>query len=144
MRTKKIQEDLIIQSGVPYTIIRSTQFLEFIAGIANQATKGNEVHLSDVQFQPIASDDVAAFVVRYALTAPVNGKTEIAGPERFAMHDVVSRYLKQTNDPRQVIPDGKPAYFGGEVTHAALVPAGEAALGAINFEKWLSAQLQKA
>jgi uncharacterized protein YbjT (DUF2867 family) len=144
MRAKKVQEDLIKQSGMPYTIIRSTQFLEFMAGIANQATKGNEVHLSDVQFQPIASDDVAAFVARYALAAPVNGKTEIAGPERFAMHDVVSRYLKQTNDPRQVIPDGKPAYFGGEVTHTALVPAGEAELGAINVEKWLSAQLQKA
>jgi uncharacterized protein YbjT (DUF2867 family) len=87
---------------------------------------------------------VAAFVAQYALAAPLNGKTEIAGPERFAMYEVISRYLKQTNDPRQVIPDGKPAYFGGEVTHAALVPAGEAARGAINFEKWLSTQLQKA
>src|SRR6059058_3162622 len=74
MRANKVQEDLIKQSGVPYTIVRSTQFLEFLAGIADKATEGNEVHLSDVKFQPIASDDVASFVAQYALQAPVNGK----------------------------------------------------------------------
>ncbi len=144
MRAKKVQEDLIKLSGVPYTIIRSTQFLEFLAGIANQATDGNEVHLSDVLFQPIASDDVASFVAKYALAAPINGKIEIAGPDRFAMYEIVARYLQQTNDPRKVIPNGKPEYFGGEITHTALVPAGQAELGAINFEKWLANQLQKA
>jgi uncharacterized protein YbjT (DUF2867 family) len=144
MRAKKAQEDLIKKSGVPYTIIRSTQFLEFLAGIANQATEGNEVHLSNVQFQPIAADDVAAFVAKYALNAPVNGVTEIAGPERFEMYEIVDRYLQRVNDPRKVVSNGKPEYFGGEVTHSALVPAGEAALGAINFEKWMSNQLQKA
>lgn len=143
MRAKQVQEDLVKKSGVPYTIIRSTQFLEFLAGIANQATGGNEVHLSDVLFQPIASDDVAAFVAKYALGAPVNGKVEIAGPERFAMYEVVARYLQHADDPRKVVPNGKPTYYGGEIPHAALVPAGQATLGSINFEKWWSSQLQK-
>lgn len=144
MRAKKVQEDLIRQSGVPYTIIRSTQFLEFLGGIANQATTENEVHLSDVQFQPIAADDVASFVVKYALEAPINGKTEIAGPERFEMFDIVARYLQHSNDPRKVVANGRPEYFGGGVSHSALVPAGQAELGTINFEQWWSNQPQKA
>lgn len=144
MRAKKVQEDLIKKSGVPYTIIRSTQFFEFIAGIANQATDGNEIHLSDVKFQPIAADDVASFVAKYALAAPINGKIEIAGPERFDMYEIVAKYLQHSNDPRKVMPNGKPVYFGGEVAHTALVPAGEAELGAVNFEKWWSKQLQTA
>jgi uncharacterized protein YbjT (DUF2867 family) len=144
MRAKKAQEDLIRKSGVPFTIVRSTQFLEFLGGIANQATQGNEVHLSNVQFQPIAADDVAALVAKYALEAPVNGVTEIAGPERFEMYAIVEKYLKRMNDPRKVVSNGRPEYFGGEVTHAALVPAGKAALGAINFEKWMNGQAQKA
>ncbi|MDR6565505.1 SDR family oxidoreductase [Chitinophaga ginsengisegetis] len=144
MRAKKVQEELIEQSGVPYTIVRSTQFLEFIAGIANQATDGNEVHLSDVLFQPIASDDVAKFVAKYALAAPLNGRVEIAGPERFEMYKIVERYLQLAHDPRTVVPNGKPAYFGGEVTHSALVPAGEAEQGAINFESWWATQAVKA
>ncbi|MDF2189150.1 SDR family oxidoreductase [Paraflavitalea sp. CAU 1676] len=143
MRAKIAQEELIKKSGVPYTIIRSTQFLEFIAGIANQATDGNEVHLSDVQFQPIAADDVASFVANYALGTPVNGTVEIAGPERFKMYEIVERYLQHTGDPRKVVSNGKPEYFGGEITHAALVPAGKATLGSIDFEKWFSSQTQK-
>jgi uncharacterized protein YbjT (DUF2867 family) len=144
MRAKKVQEELIQQSGVPYTIIRSTQFLEFLAGIVDQATDGNEVHLSDVKFQPIAADDVAAFVSKYALAAPINGKVEIAGPERFEMYNIAEQYLQHKNDPRKVIPNGKPTYFGGEVTHTALVPAGQAELGGINFESWWSNQPAKA
>jgi len=144
MRAKKMQEDLIRQSGIPYTIVRSTQFMDFIGGIANQATQGDEVHLSDVKFQPIASDDVAMFVVKFALVAPVNGIVEIAGPERFEMYEVAQRYLTYMNDPRKVVANGRPEYFGGEVTHNALVPAGEANLGSIYFEKWLGMQMQKA
>lgn len=143
MRAKKVQEDLIKQSGVPYTIIRSTQFLEFLKGIADQATQGNEVHLSDVKFQPIASDDVATFVTKYALAAPINGKVEIAGPERFDMYEIVARYLQHSNDPRKVVANGRPEYFGGEISHNALVPAGDAELGVTNFEKWWDSQLQK-
>ena len=143
MRAKKVQEDLIKQSGVPYTIIRSTQFLEFLKGIADQATEGNEVHLSDVQFQPIAADDVAAFVAKYALAAPLNGRVEIAGPERLGMDEFVTRYLQHSDDPRKVVANNKSTYYGGAVTHTALVPAGQAELGAVNFEKWWDNQLQK-
>jgi len=144
MRAKKIQEDLIRQSGVPYTIVRSTQFFEFLKGIADQATVGNEIHLSDVDFQPIAASDVAAFVAEYALSSPVNGKVEIAGPEHFPMYELVACYLEHVGDPRKVISDGKPSYYGGEIGHTALVPAGEARLGNIDFHKWMAAQLQKA
>lgn len=144
MRAKKVQEDLIKKSGVPYTIIRSTQFFEFMGGIADKATEGNEVHLSDVQFQPIASDDVASFVSGFALASPINGVIEISGPERFDMYDVIGRYLKHKNDPRKVVSNGRPEYFGGDVSHTSLVPAGQAELGEINFEKWFDSQLQKA
>lgn len=144
MRAKLAQESLIRQAGVPYTIIRSTQFFEFLRGIADQATIGSEVHLSDVKFQPIAANDVAAFVTKYALENPINGKVEIAGPERFEMYEIVERYLQHANDPRKVVSNGRPEYFGGEISHSALVPAGEANLGTINFEKWWSNQLQKA
>lgn len=142
MRAKKAQEELIKQSGVPYTIVRSTQFLEFLKGIADQATDGNEVHLSDVEFQPIAAEDVASFVAKYALAAPVNGRVEIAGPERFAMYKIVEEYLQHAGDPRKVVANGKPSYYGGEIAHNALVPAGQAELGTIDFEKWWSKQQQ--
>jgi uncharacterized protein YbjT (DUF2867 family) len=144
MRAKKVQEDLIKQSGVPYTIIRSTQFLEFLAGIANQATEGNIVHISDVQFQPIASENVASFVSEAALMAPINGITEIAGPERFTMPELVTRYLQSTNDPRKVVPNSNAQYYGAKIGVTSLVPAGQARLGAISFETWLDNQLQHA
>ena len=144
MRAKIAQEDLIKRSGVPYTILRSTQFLEFLAGIANQATQGSEVHLSDVQFQPIASDDVAAFVAGAAVSAPINGTIEIAGPERFTMSDIVSRFLKDTNDQRKVVANAENHYYGGTIPNAALVPANDKAkLGALSYEKWLSKQMQR-
>lgn len=144
MRAKLVQEDLVKKSGVPYTIIRSTQFFEFIGGIADKATTGTEVHLSDVLFQPIAAEDVSNFVARYALASPANNTVEISGPERSTMFEVVSRYLQHKNDPRKVMPDGKPTYFGGEIMHDALVPAGRAEFGAITFEKWMEQQLQHA
>ncbi|WPU95746.1 SDR family oxidoreductase [Mucilaginibacter sabulilitoris] len=140
MRAKKVQEDLIKRSKVPYTIIRSTQFLEFIPGIASQAAKGDEVHVSSVKFQPIASDDVALFVAEAALAAPVNGIVEIAGPDRATMYEMVARYLQFTNDPHKVVSTGKFEYYGGAVSETALVPAGEAKLGTVTFEKWLSQQ----
>lgn len=144
MRAKLVQEDLIKRSGVPHTIIRSTQFLDFLPGIANQATEGNVVHVSDVQFQPIASDNVAAFVAEAALAAPINGIMEIAGPERSTMTKFITRYLHDISDPRQVVSNSRAVYYGGEIPNAALVPAGGGAkLGAINYEKWLSSQPQK-
>ncbi|WP_290796798.1 SDR family oxidoreductase [Flavihumibacter sp. UBA7668] len=143
MRAKLVQENLIQKSGVQYSIIRSTQFMEFLAGIANQATDGTEVHLSNVKFQPIAADDVANFVAKYAQQAPINGIVEIAGPERFEMYEIVEKYLQHSGDPRKVISNGRPEYFGGEITHTALVPAGKAELGAIDFEKWWNNQAKK-
>jgi uncharacterized protein YbjT (DUF2867 family) len=144
MRAKMVQEDLIRRSGVPYTIVRSTQFLEFLAGIADQAAEGNVVHISDVQFQPIAAEDVATFVAEAALNAPVNGITEIAGPERFTLPEIITRYLQDKNDPREVMPNSHATYYGAEISKTALVPAGQARLGTIKYEKWLSAQLQHA
>ena len=144
MRAKKVQEDLIRQSGMPYTIIRSTQFLEFLAGIANQATEGDIVHISDVLFQPIAAEDVATFVAEAALKAPINGITEIAGPGRFTMPEMVIRFLQATNDPRKVMPNSHGRYYGAQISNASLVPAGQARLGAITFEKWLADEKQPA
>jgi uncharacterized protein YbjT (DUF2867 family) len=144
MRAKKAQEDLVRQSGVPYTIVRSTQFMEFLKGIADQATEGNVAHISDVQFQPIAAENVASFVADAALAAPINGITEIAGPERFTLPEIITRYLKDTNDPRKVVPNSKAVYYGAPIPAAALVPAGQAQLGAINYETWLATQLQHA
>jgi uncharacterized protein YbjT (DUF2867 family) len=144
MRAKLVQEDLIKKSGVPYTIIRSTQFLEFLGGIAAEATRDNEVHLSAVKFQPIAATDVANFVAQAVVDKPLNGIIEIAGPERFAMYEIVGRYLQYTNDPRKVIPNGEPRYFGGEVGDMSLVPAGKAKLGEISFEKWITTVPQTA
>lgn len=144
MRAKLVQEELITRSGVAYTIIRSTQFLDFLPGIAKQATDGNVVHISAVQFQPIASDNVAAFVAEAALATPVNGIIEIAGPERLTMPEFVTRYLKDTNDPRSVVTNSRSQYYGGEIPNDALVPRdGRAKLGAITYEKWLRSQPQK-
>lgn len=140
MRAKMVQEDLIKRSGVHYTIIRSTQFFEFLAGIANAGTTGDEVHISSVQFQPIASDDVAFFVSQAALDTPVNDTIEISGPRRFTMPEIVGRYLQELNDPRKVVPDNDSQYYGGTVDNDALVPLGKSQTGAISFEKWLSGQ----
>ncbi|WP_207516069.1 SDR family oxidoreductase [Longitalea luteola] len=145
MRAKKVQEDLIKRSGVPYTIIRSTQFLEFLGGLANQATEGNVVNVSDVQFQPIAADDVAAFVAEAALAMPASSTIEIAGPERSTLADFITRYLKDTKDPRTVAPNNYNQYYGGTIPPAALVPAGnQAKPGAVSYEKWLRALTQTA
>jgi len=140
MRAKKVQEDLIRKSGVPYTIIRSTQFFEFIKGIADQATDGNVVHISNVQFQPIAAEDVSTFVAEAALMPPANGIIEISGPERFPMPEFVTKYLNGVNDPRKVQANGAEVYFGANISATSLVPAGEARKGAIYFDNWLSNQ----
>ena len=140
MRAKKAQEDLIRQSGVPYCIIRSTQFFEFIKGIADQATEGDTVHISDVQFQPIAAEDVATFVAEQAQSVPINGIMEIAGSGRFTMPEMVARFLQATNDPRKVVPNSHGRYYGAPVSKNSLVPAGQARLGTIDFEKWLANQ----
>jgi uncharacterized protein YbjT (DUF2867 family) len=135
-RAKVAQEKLIEASGVPYTIIRSTQFMEFLPGIAQEATKGNIVRVSPGLFQPIAADDVAAFVADVALAPPRNGIVEIAGPERAPFNEIVARYLKAVGDPREVVSDSEARYFGGLVDDRSLVPLGEARLGRIGFDEW--------
>jgi uncharacterized protein YbjT (DUF2867 family) len=136
-RAKIAQEKLIKSSGIPYTIIRSTQFLEFLRGIADSSTDGNKVRISPGLFQPIAADDVAAIVADVALAAPRNGTVEIAGPERAPFNDIVARYLKAISDPREVVRDPNARYFGGLVEEHSLVPLGDARLGHIGFDEWL-------
>lgn len=135
-RAKVAQEKLIEASGIPFTIIRSTQFYEFLGGIADSGTEGNTVRLSPGPFQPIASDDVAAFVADVALGAPRNGIVEIAGPERAPFDEIVARYLKAMGDKREVVRDVQARYFGGLVGEHSLVPLGEARLGRIGFDEW--------
>jgi len=136
-RAKVAQEKLIEASGIPYTIIRSTQFLEFLGGIVASSADGNMVRLSAALFQPIAADDVAAIVADVALAAPRNGIVEIAGPERAPFNEIVARYLKAVGDPREVVRDPKARYWGGRVEERSLVPLGEARLGRIGFDEWL-------
>jgi uncharacterized protein YbjT (DUF2867 family) len=136
-RAKVAQEKLIEASGIPYTIIRSTQFLEFLRAIAAEATDGNVVRLSPGLFQPIAADDVAANVADVALAPPRNGIVEIAGPERAPFNEIVARYLKAVGDPRQVVSDPGARYWGGRVEEHSLVPLGEARLGRIGLDEWL-------
>jgi uncharacterized protein YbjT (DUF2867 family) len=135
-RAKVAQEKVIEASGIPYTIIRSTQFMEFLGAIAAEATKGNIVRVSPGLFQPIAADDVAASVADVALAAPRNGIVEIAGPERAPFNDFVARYLRAVGDPREVVRDPEARYWGGRVEEKSLVPLGEARLGRIGFDEW--------
>jgi uncharacterized protein YbjT (DUF2867 family) len=136
-RAKVAQEKLIESSGIPYTIVRSTQFLEFLGAIAASSADGNVVRISPGLFQPIASDDVAAFVADVALAAPRNGIVEIAGPERAPFNEFVARYLKAVGDPRVVVSDPEARYFGDRVEELSLVPLGEARLGRIALDEWL-------
>jgi uncharacterized protein YbjT (DUF2867 family) len=136
-RAKVAQEKLIVASGIPYTIIRATQFLEFLSGIAASSADGNRIRLSPGMFQPIAADDVAPIVAEVALAAPRNGFVEIAGPERAPFNEIVARYLKAVGDPREVVSDPEARYFGGRVEEHSLVPLGEARLGRIGLDEWL-------
>jgi uncharacterized protein YbjT (DUF2867 family) len=138
-RGKLAQEKLIKASGIPYTIVQSTQFFEFLGGIAKSGAEGDNVRLSPAYVQPIASDDVAAVMADVALTNPIDGTIEIAGPERVRLSDLVVRYLKATNDPRKVVSDAEARYFGAKLDDRSLVPAGgNARLGTIGFEAWFS------
>jgi len=137
-RGKIAQEKLIRESGVPYTIVHSTQFFEFLGGIAHSGSEGDSIRLSPAFFQPISSDDVATAVAEFALGAPRNGIVEIAGPERVRLSDMVKRYLRATNDKRSVIEDATARYFGAELRDDTLMPGSGAHLGTINFDSWFS------
>jgi uncharacterized protein YbjT (DUF2867 family) len=136
-RAKAAQEKLIEASGIPYTIIRATQFMEFLGGIADAGAQGSTVRLSPGLFQPIAADDVAAITADVALAAPRRGIVEIAGPERAPLYEFVARYLRAVGDPREVVGDPEARYFGGRVEERSLVPLGDARLGRIGLDEWL-------
>jgi uncharacterized protein YbjT (DUF2867 family) len=140
MRAKMAQEQLIKGSGIPYTIVHSTQFFEFMGGIAQGGTIGQTVHLSPAYVQPIASDDVADVMADIALSSPANGMIEIGGPEKIRLSELVAHYLKAMNDPRQVVADPHARYFGAELDDGSLVPGANARLGQIGFKDWFSRQ----
>ena len=143
-RAKVAQERLIRASGIPYTIVRSAQFMEFLKGIADSAMDGDIIKLPPVMFQPIAADDVAANVADAAMAAPRNGIIEIAGPERAPFNEIVARYLKAVGDAREVARAPEARYWGGRVEELSLVPLGEARLGRIGLDEWLRRSKAKA
>ncbi|MGK9201712.1 SDR family oxidoreductase [Sinorhizobium meliloti] len=136
-RAKVAQENLIKASGIPYTILRATQFFEFVGGIAQSAAVGDEIRLSPALIQPIASDDVVAALAEVAVAPPVNGTLEVAGPEAIPLDELVRRFLRQTEDPRKVLPDVHARYFGAVLDDQSLTPGKNPRLGAIRFEDWL-------
>jgi uncharacterized protein YbjT (DUF2867 family) len=136
-RAKVVQEKLIKAAGIPYTIVRATQFLEFLSGIAASSADGNVVRIPSCLFQPIAADDIAPIVAEVALAVPRNGIIEIAGPERAPFNEIVARYLKAIGDPREVVRDPDARYWGGRVEEHSLVPLAEARLGRIGLDEWL-------
>jgi uncharacterized protein YbjT (DUF2867 family) len=136
-RAKMAQEKLIKASSIPYTIVRATQFFEFVGGLAQSATEGQTVRVPPVLMQPIMSDDVAAVVADVALAEPLNGTFDLAGPEPIRQDDLVRRFLKATGDARTVIGDPKALYFGITVNDQSLTPGDHARLGPTRFEDWL-------
>jgi uncharacterized protein YbjT (DUF2867 family) len=138
LRAKVAQENLIKASGIPFTIVRSTQFFEFVKGIIQSATQGKTIRLSPALMQPIAADDVAAALTGFALTAPLNGTVEIAGPEPIGMDELARHFLSATRDPRKVTTDVHALYFGTELNDQSLTPGDKARLGPTHFDEWLS------
>jgi uncharacterized protein YbjT (DUF2867 family) len=143
-RAKMAQENLIKSSSIPYTIIRATQFFEFVKGIADFSTDGNKVRLPSALIQPMAADDVATAVSRIATGAPVNGTVEVGGPEKFRLDDLARKYLAANKDPREVVTDPKASYYGVELNERTLVPGDDARLGETRFETWLAQPAAKA
>jgi uncharacterized protein YbjT (DUF2867 family) len=137
LRGKIAQEKLIRNSSIPYSIVRATQFFEFLKRIADEATDGNTVHIAPVLFQPIAAEDVAQALARVALSAPLNGIVEIAGPQQLRFDEFIRLDLAARQDPRVVIADPHAPYFGRELAERSLVPGADARLGEIRFEEWL-------
>jgi len=138
MRAKVAQEKLIKEGSIPYSIVHSTQFFEFVKRIADEATTGNSVRVPPVLFQPIAADDVVSAVAKVAISSPLNGSIEIAGPEQFRFDELIRQRLSGLNDSREVIADPHARYFGAEMSEDSLVPIGEAQLGETRFEDWLN------
>jgi uncharacterized protein YbjT (DUF2867 family) len=141
-RAKMAQEHLIKSSSIPYSIVRATQFFEFIKGIADYSADRNTVRLPPARFQPMAAADVANFVCRVALVSPLKGTVEIAGPEQFRLYELVRRALAASKDPREVVADPQARYYGIKVNETTLLPGGDAGLGKTRFEDWLSSHFE--
>jgi len=137
-RAKMAQENLIKASSIPYTIVRATQFFEFVGGIAQSATEGQTVRLAPVLMQPIVSDDVAVVMADAALAEPLNGTVDLAGPEPIRQDDLVRQFLNATRDARTVITDSKALYYGIAVNDQSLTPGDNPRLGPTRFADWLS------
>jgi uncharacterized protein YbjT (DUF2867 family) len=138
LRAKLAQERLIKASSIPYTIVRSTQFFEFVRSIAQNATEGATVRLPPALMQPIAAEDVAAALAEAAVGEPINGTVEIAGPEQLRQDELVREFLSATGDTRKVITDAHARYYGIEVSEQSLVPGPHPRLGSMRFAEWLS------
>ena len=143
-RAKLAQENLIKASKIPYTIVRATQFFEFIKPIADFSTAGNQVRLPSALFQPMAADDVASALARVATSSAVNGMVEIGGPEQFRLDELARRDLAARHDPREVITDPHAGYYGIQVSERSLVPGKGARLGETHFEDWLKQSTKQA
>jgi uncharacterized protein YbjT (DUF2867 family) len=137
-RAKIAQENLIKASSIPYSIVRATQFYEFVKGIADLSTKDNEIHLPPALIQPMAADDVASAVGRIAVGPPVNGIVEVGGPEQFRLDELIRHGLASRKDPRKVVTDPQARYYGIKLTERELVPENSASLGKIRFDEWLA------
>ncbi len=142
-RAKAAQEKLIRSSGIPYSIVHATQFFEFVAAIADSSTVGDTVRVPPVRFQPIAAVDVATAVARAAVSAPLNGDVDVAGPEQFQFDEFIRRALSARNDPRTVVADPHGLYYGGELEERSLVPLGDAVLYETRFEDWMRSSAQQ-
>ena len=138
LRAKVAQEELIGASSIPYSIVRATQFFEFVKSIAQAATEGDIVRLPPALIQPIAADEVAEAVTKVVLGAPLNGAIEIGGPEPIRMNELIERALSARKDPRKVVADPHAHYFGTELGERSLVPGSDARLGKIQFQDWLA------
>jgi uncharacterized protein YbjT (DUF2867 family) len=140
---KAAQETLIIESGLPYSIVRATPFYEFALGLADSATDGDVVKLPHALFRPIAADDVATAVARAAVSTPMNGVMEIAGPEAMGMDDFVRKGLAATGDPRRVVTDGQAPYFGAVIDDHTLAPDGNATIFTTRYSDWIDANTSR-
>jgi uncharacterized protein YbjT (DUF2867 family) len=139
-RAKLAQEELIKACSIPWTIVRATQFFEFVGGIAQSATDGQTVHLPPAMMQPIVSDDIAAALATIALEPPLNRMVELAGPDRIRMDELIRRFLSATGDPRKVVTDPQAGYFGIPVNDQSLTPGDHPRIGPTHYEDWLSSQ----
>jgi uncharacterized protein YbjT (DUF2867 family) len=137
LRAKVAQEKLIKASPIPYTLVRATQFFEFVGRIADEATSGQTVHLPSVLFQPILTDDLVANLARIAVAKPLNGTVELAGPDALPFDEVVRQYLMAQHDSRTVVTDEQARYFGTTLEKRSLVPGENALLGSSHFADWL-------